>query len=93
MCVAIDISRYNEKFFRESLGELCIMTCAPFSRLRDSRPRAPSLALRAIHLVPQGGTKKVRLFMHSCLPLGEGAERSEAEGGSKSIAIKYRSSQ
>ena len=26
-------------------------------------------------------------------PIGEGAERSEAEGESKSIAIKYRSSQ
>ena len=54
----------------------------PLVAFGDSRPRAPSLALRAIHLVPQGGTKKVSASLPSCLPLGEGAERSEAEGGS-----------
>ena len=53
----------------------------PLVAYGDSRPRAPSLALRAIHLVPQGGTKKVSASLPSCLPLGEGAERSEAEGG------------
>ena len=30
---------------------------------------------------PRGGTKEFHLFLSSCLPLGEGAERSEAEGG------------
>ena len=40
----------------------------PFSRLRRQ--------------FPQGGTKKVNASLPSCLSLGEGAERSEAEGGS-----------
>ena len=40
---------------------------SPLSRWRDSSPR--------------GGTKEFHLFLSSCLPLGEGAERSEAEGG------------
>lgn len=39
----------------------------PFSRLRRQ--------------FPQGGTKKVSASLPSCLPLREGAERSEAEGG------------
>ena len=44
-------------------------------------PGRPLLPYGQFTLSPEGGTKEFHLFLSSCLPLGEGAERSEAEGG------------
>ena len=88
MCASQLIYRVATKNFSANrLVSCALLYVSPFSR-----PRAPSFALLAIHLVPRGGTKNLLMKFNEkaislACPIGEGAERSEAEGESKSIAI------
>ena len=56
------------------------LVCAspPLVAYGDSRPRAPSLALRSIHLVPQGETKSDALSL-AC-PLGKVPSEARRKG-------------
>lgn len=65
------------------------LVCAspPLVAYGDSRPRVPSLALRAIHLVPQGETKSDALSL-AC-PSGKVPSEARRKGDNQAMSLNF----